>query len=209
MKRERAKCEAWENASTAYSWRRSHVRDRHGGNLFGDRRLLNPTKNILFIVRLGLGDGRVNQHPDMAVSQVALLRLHNFLVTEFAPLNPQWNDEILYQEARKFVIAVIQHITYNEFLPILLGKIDRPTDAASSVTDRLGTQGRSLKCHSCPVFFFFFCITCVLKFLIRSYRCKKSVFSNTLYTVKSVSNTLWTDKRGYVLVRLCTKTKST
>lgn len=69
------------------------------------------------------GDGRVNQHPDMAVSQVALLRLHNFLATEFAQLNPQWNDEILYQEARKFVIAIIQHITYNEFLPILLGNL--------------------------------------------------------------------------------------
>lgn len=63
----------------------------------------------------------MNQHPDMAVSQVALLRLHNFLVTEFAQLNPQWNDEVLYQEGRKFVIAIIQHITYNEFLPILLG----------------------------------------------------------------------------------------
>lgn len=84
------------------------------------------------------GDGRVNQHPDMAVSQVALLRLHNFLATEFAQLNPQWTDEILYQEARKFVIAIIQHITYNEFLPILLGNLN---------TNSFYFQG---KCTRCP-----------------------------------------------------------
>ncbi|KAK6617631.1 hypothetical protein RUM44_005219 [Polyplax serrata] len=67
------------------------------------------------------GDIRVNQNTQLTVLQVLLLREHNRIAKKLAEMNPHWSDETVYQETRKIVIAEIQHITYYEWLPILLG----------------------------------------------------------------------------------------
>ena len=67
------------------------------------------------------GDGRVNVQPNLVVMHAVWLRQHNRIADKLAQLNRRWNDETLYQETRKIVIAQLQHITYNEFLPIVLG----------------------------------------------------------------------------------------
>ncbi|XP_054007680.1 uncharacterized protein LOC128891843 [Hylaeus anthracinus] len=67
------------------------------------------------------GDGRLGEQPALTSLHVVFLRLHNRIATKLAALNPRWSDEKLFQESRRIVGAIIQHVTYREFLPIVLG----------------------------------------------------------------------------------------
>jgi len=67
------------------------------------------------------GDDRVNEHPGLATIHTVLLREHNYIASKLIRINPHWNNEKVFQETRKIVSAIIQHITYNEFLPRVMG----------------------------------------------------------------------------------------
>nr|CAD7440713.1 unnamed protein product [Timema bartmani] len=68
------------------------------------------------------GEIRVNEQLVLTCMHTLMAREHNRVASSLGQINPHWDDETLYQETRRIVIAEIQHITYNEFLPILLGK---------------------------------------------------------------------------------------
>lgn len=69
------------------------------------------------------GDSRSNENLHLTTMHLLFVRQHNHIARNLKLINPHWNDERLYQEARHIVAAQIQHITYTEFLPIVLGEV--------------------------------------------------------------------------------------
>ncbi|ELT88406.1 hypothetical protein CAPTEDRAFT_72445, partial [Capitella teleta] len=67
------------------------------------------------------GDERVNEQSALTVLHTVWLREHNRIEQELFKMNPHWNGKTLFEETRRIVGAMMQHVTFNEFLPIVLG----------------------------------------------------------------------------------------
>jgi hypothetical protein len=67
------------------------------------------------------GDVRTNEQTGLIAIHTLFLREHNRLADQLSASNPSWDDERVFQTARKIVGAEIQKITYEDWLPTLLG----------------------------------------------------------------------------------------
>lgn len=67
------------------------------------------------------GDVRANETVTLTALHTLFMREHNRLCDKIAEEHPDWTDEQIYQRARRWVGAFLQSITYNEFLPAMMG----------------------------------------------------------------------------------------
>ena len=67
------------------------------------------------------GDVRANEQVGLTALHTLFVREHNRLAARISTDYPDLNGDEIYQKARRVVGAQMQVITYNEFLPLLLG----------------------------------------------------------------------------------------
>jgi len=124
---------AWLDASNVYGSdeeRASALRTNDGtgklktsaGNLppFNTAGLPNAggPSDTLFLA----GDVRANEQVGLTAMHTLFVREHNRIANRLAREHPDWEGDRIYERARAIVGAQIQFITYNEFLPALLGR---------------------------------------------------------------------------------------
>ncbi|KAK7110843.1 hypothetical protein V1264_014654 [Littorina saxatilis] len=105
------------------------LRDTTGGKLLVERDNYLPESDTNFCIKdsdddycLQAGDSRVNVYPGLGALHTIFMRYHNYVAGELETNNPTWTNDDLFNYARKIVIAVLQHITFDEYLPAVLGR---------------------------------------------------------------------------------------
>lgn len=77
----------------------------------------NIGSDVLFLA----GDVRVNEQVGLTVMHTLFVREHNRMATIIMNDNPNADPDDVFETARRLLVGKIQHITYNEWLPTLIG----------------------------------------------------------------------------------------
>ncbi|WP_404306882.1 peroxidase family protein [Neorhodopirellula lusitana] len=133
---------AWVDGSQVYGSDQAtsdSLREFVGGRLLITDDGLLPTDENGSIMA---GDIRAAENVVLTSMQALFVREHNRLADEISAANPDLTDEEVFQEARTIVIAEMQSITYNEYLPALLGEDALPeyTGYDSSVNPAIANE---------------------------------------------------------------------
>ncbi|KAM9311860.1 dual oxidase 1-like [Gastrophryne carolinensis] len=132
---------AWLDGSSIYgpshSWSDA-LRSFTGGKLAsGSNELFPPyTKKSLPMFKVpdpatgktgnegiySFGSGMANESPFRQAVDIVWYRYHNNFAEKLSKKHPEWSDEDLFQNTRKWVTAIYQNIAFYEWLPTFLTK---------------------------------------------------------------------------------------
>lgn len=108
---------------------------------------LNVKKTKINETKPTKGDNRQTEQPLLTLMHTLWVREHNRVAKKLCIEFPGNNDEFYYQQARRIVIAELQHIIYTEYLPVIIGISDHfnripeqwlRTTTNRSIADRYG-----------------------------------------------------------------------
>lgn len=83
----------------------------------------DPTYNCFLA-----GEYRTSENLGLVSIHTLFMREHNRIAGVLSSNNPTWTDEEIYQETRRIVIGLLQHIVYNEWVPMINGSRDLSPD---------------------------------------------------------------------------------
>ncbi|EGC33109.1 hypothetical protein DICPUDRAFT_95122 [Dictyostelium purpureum] len=87
-----------------------------------------------------VGERRGNENPGLLVIHTLFLREHNRLARKFAKAHSDWDDEKIFQHSRSCIIEQVQKITYEEYLPVILGSVPHYTGYNPKVNAQVSNE---------------------------------------------------------------------
>ena len=97
----------------------------------------SPNPSSFFIA----GDTRVNENVFLTAIHTLFAREHNYQCSILKESHPTYKEELLFQHAKKMVVGEIQHILWEEFLPVLVGPVNTSSlNYDSSVDPSIATE---------------------------------------------------------------------
>merc|ERR1712223_2133780 len=107
-----------------------------------DGKLLVDDSNFLPIIDdvQTAGDVRALEMPGLASMHTLFVREHNRLCDVIKSVEPSWDDETIYQNARRILIAEYQSITYGGYLPQVLGEKNLGKNELSRSSDYVDNE---------------------------------------------------------------------